>query len=278
MRKVDSRETAARLDGIDSGGFTRVVRAKRGYEYIFQQIREAILSGRYKPGDRLPAEREMAQIFGVSRNGVREAIRGLESVGLIEIRIGVQGGAFVAPGDPSTVAQSVMDLASLGVLSPENLLEARILLTSGVIRLACERATEEDLQRIEREIVDTDEQVTEPGPRRNAQITRFYRLLAEATHNDVLVMLMESLALAVHVRVQRGAPAVDPNLGALWRKVVGYIREGNPHPAIEAISHHLRTLEDSMTRAERERGMISTARSDTRPSTSERSTGTSCGA
>jgi DNA-binding transcriptional regulator YhcF (GntR family) len=107
-----------------AAGFTQV-RTKRGYEYIYEQVREAIVSGRFKPGDRLPAERDMAQIFGVSRQGVREAIRGLESTGLVEIRLGVLGGVYVRAGDPRTITRAMSDLASLGAFSPGSLLTTR---------------------------------------------------------------------------------------------------------------------------------------------------------
>lgn len=226
------------------------VKKQRGYEHIYDQIRDAILQGRYKPGDRLPTEREMAEIFAVSRNGVREAVRGLESAGLLEIRLGAAGGAYVAAGDFGTVTQSIQDLASLGALRPESLLEARILLTSNVLRLACERATEEDLRRIEDDIELTETHFAQPGAERNAQIIDFYRLLAMATHNEVLVLLTEALAKAVFVRLQRGNPKPDPNVGKLRRRILEHVRAGNPEPAIKAITKSLERLEESMLKAE----------------------------
>ncbi len=227
------------------GGFTPVTRPKRSHEFIAAQIRNAIASGRYRPGDRLPPEREMATIFQVSRNGVREAIRGLESLGLLETRVGVHGGAFVAAGDPGMVTQSVRDLASLGALSADSLLEARILLISDALRLACERATEDDLQRLEEDARLIEELHDQPDVRR-ARITDFYRLLAQATHNDVLVMLNDSLAQAVHVRIMRGDPPVLDHVGELRRRVVEYVRAGQPEPAIAEMANHLRAVEDSM--------------------------------
>ncbi|GAA3528071.1 FadR/GntR family transcriptional regulator [Amycolatopsis ultiminotia] len=246
-----SQPGAAESIGDGRHAFTPVARAKRGYEYIAEQVRDAIATRRYKPGDRLPTEREMAEIFEVSRNGVREAIRSLESSGLVEIRIGVHGGVFVAAGDPQTVSRSVRDLASLGALPPENVLEARILLTSDVLRLACERATEEDLKRIEDDILVTEREVLQPGAQRTFQITRFYRLLAEATHNKVLVILTDSLAQAVHVRLLRGGPPVNRRVGELRRRIVGYIRAGDSESAIGEITRHLIALEESMATAER---------------------------
>ncbi|MFC9978379.1 FadR/GntR family transcriptional regulator [Gordonia sp. NPDC127522] len=245
MTEPVGSEVPVPASNLPESGFTPVARPKRGHEYITAQIREAITSGRYRPGDRLPAEREMAAIFQVSRNGVREAMRGLESLGLIEIRLGVHGGAFVATGHHGMVTQSVKDLASLGALSADSLLEARILLTSDVLRLACERATEEDLERLEENIRVIERLRDQPDVRR-ARITEFYRLLAEATHNDVLVMLNDSLAQAVHVRIVRGGPPLLHHVGELRRRVVEHIRAGEPEPAIAAMTAHLRAVEDSM--------------------------------
>jgi GntR family transcriptional repressor for pyruvate dehydrogenase complex len=68
-------------------------------ENIVQQIRQAILEGRLKPGDRLPAEKDLAEDFGVSKASLREAFRALEALGLLEVRQGVSGGAFVREVD-----------------------------------------------------------------------------------------------------------------------------------------------------------------------------------
>jgi DNA-binding transcriptional MocR family regulator len=103
-------------DTIEATGdlFTQV-RTKRGYESIAQQIRDAIAAGKLNVGDRLPAERDMAELFGVSRQSVREAIRALESAGLIEIKLGVRGGALVRGGDPSTVTRAMTDSSPVRV-------------------------------------------------------------------------------------------------------------------------------------------------------------------
>jgi len=224
------------------------VRTKRGYEHIVEQIREAITSGQLKPGDRLPAEREMAVQFGVSRQGVREAVRGLESTGIVEVRLGVLGGVFVRSGDASAVTRAMTDLASLGGLSSESLLEARLVLSTAVVRLACERATEEDYQRLDEDIAFVEAQA---GERRSAQITDFYRLLAQATHNEVLVMLMDSLAQIVYTRLLRTLPEPNPRLTEIRRRIVDHMRAGEADEAIKAIQDHLEALEVRMVEAEK---------------------------
>ncbi|WNI21433.1 GntR family transcriptional regulator [Streptomyces sp. ITFR-16] len=244
--------TGNRRTKAQSAAFTPV-RAKRGYEYIVEQVRDAIHSGRFKPGDQLPTEREMAEAFKVSRHGVREAIRGLESNGLVEVRLGVLGGIFVREGDPRTVTRALSDLASLGAFSSESLLEARILLSSDVLRLACERATKDDLQRLEDDIVVVENLVAEPGAERTSHLTEFYRLLAAATHNEVLVALTDSLAQIVHARLNRAAAPPNPDIGRIRRNILNYIRERDAEHAVEEITQHLTQLEHTLLAAEQSR-------------------------
>lgn len=266
MAEVDAiaaREGTDPFDTKKAGDqpmFTRV-RPRRGFEYVSEQIRDAVGDGRLKPGGRLPAEREMAQIFGVSRQGVREALRGLEMSGLVESKPGVNGGVFIRPGDPGVVTRAVNDLASLGVLSAESLLEARILLTSDVLRLVCERATEEDFQRLEDDIAKVEQfedSIDEVGAARTIRITHFYSLLAEATHNEVLVMLMNSLTDVVQLRLNRVGPRPLTNVGAVRRKLLKHLRRGEAEAAVKELTAHLKRLEE---RLEEREGQLSPAAS-----------------
>ncbi|WAH96296.1 FadR/GntR family transcriptional regulator [Arthrobacter sp. MMS18-M83] len=263
VEQIAAREGAdpftAKKDA-DQPMFTRV-RPRRGFEYVSEQIRDAVSEGRLKPGGRLPAEREMAQIFGVSRQGVREALRGLEMSGLVESKPGVNGGVFILPGDPGVVTRAVNDLASLGVLSAESLLEARILLTSDVLRLVCERATEEDFKRLEDDIATVEQfedSIDEVGAVRTIRITHFYSLLAEATHNEVLVMLMNSLTHVVQLRLNRVGPRPLTNVGAVRRKLLKHLRNGEAEAAVKELTAHLKRLE---ARLEEREGQLASAAS-----------------
>src|SRR5213595_456802 len=75
------------------------IRPTRASSDVIAQIRRAILSGQYRPGDRLPTERDMAQQFGVSRVTVRDALRALEAHGLVRVKVGGQGGPYVSAPD-----------------------------------------------------------------------------------------------------------------------------------------------------------------------------------
>ncbi|MGN5478092.1 FadR/GntR family transcriptional regulator [Cupriavidus basilensis] len=146
-------------------------------------MRQELSEGRLKPGSRLPAERELADQFGVSRTAVREAMRSLEVAGLIASERGVNGGTFIQRGDPELITQAVQDMVLVGRISIDSLTETRIMLMNDALRLACERATNVDLDAIERDI-DLVEELTLSGnlTRRSTYIINFYDLAARATN------------------------------------------------------------------------------------------------
>src|ERR1700674_838757 len=89
------------------------VRTRRAFEEICAQVRHGVAVGRLKVGDRLPAERELAQQFNVSRTFVREACRNLEIAGLIHCQKGVNGGPFIKKGESAIVTRAVSDMVFL---------------------------------------------------------------------------------------------------------------------------------------------------------------------
>ena len=97
-------------------------------EIIVEQIRLLMRQGQLKPGDRLPPERDLCERFGVSRVTVREALRTLESSGLVEIRVGARGGAFVTVPSSDRVGVGLADLLTLSVISAADVTEVRMIL------------------------------------------------------------------------------------------------------------------------------------------------------
>ena len=93
---------------------------------VLEQLREAILSGRIRPGDRLPGERQLCESFGVGRPTLREALRSLEATGMIEVRPGKGGGSYAVTPSESTVGAALSALLSLRGASPEDLAEFRV--------------------------------------------------------------------------------------------------------------------------------------------------------
>ncbi|TFZ02854.1 FadR family transcriptional regulator [Ramlibacter henchirensis] len=163
----------------------------RAVDEIAAQVREMIATGRLKPGDRLPSERDLSARLHVSRNTLREALRALEHAGIIEMRKGATGGAFVRSGSSGVIVNGLRDLYHLGAITPEQLTEARVWMSEIVVRIACERATEEDFAALDANIeaaakaADFDERA-----RHNRE---FHVILARATRNPIMVITMESI-------------------------------------------------------------------------------------
>ncbi|MBW1801438.1 MAG: FadR family transcriptional regulator [Deltaproteobacteria bacterium] len=104
------------------------VSSPRISELIEKQIKEAIYSGYYAIGDKLPPERELAGLFGASRSIVREALRSLEKSGLLNIKTGVQGGAFVTEVNTRPIMASLEDMMQARQISHEEILQVRLFL------------------------------------------------------------------------------------------------------------------------------------------------------
>ena len=128
--------------------------AGRVSEAIVGSIKDQISKGTLVAGHKLPAEREMARRFKTSRVSVREAYRSLEELGLLRIRRGAEGGAFLATVDHEPVRRSLSLVLHLGKTSHKQLTEARILIEPRVAQLAALRARKEDIARLERVLVN----------------------------------------------------------------------------------------------------------------------------
>jgi GntR family transcriptional repressor for pyruvate dehydrogenase complex len=167
---------------------------KRSFEGVVAQIRIQIGEGALREGDRLPAERELAVQFGVSRNTVREALRALENAGVVTLKKGVAGGAFIHSGSGDAVARALADLYRLGSVSPAHLTEARLIIGREVARLACERYDEVDLKALE-ENVEKTRLAAEQGDlvaRANTNL-EFHKLMVRATKNPILILMTDAL-------------------------------------------------------------------------------------
>src|SRR6266851_3407107 len=137
------------------------INSPRIYEEIVRQIRTLISEGKLKSGDRLPPERDLAERFRVSRASVREALRSLESMGLIEIRLGE--GTFVR----EISVDSLIEPLALVILTQREavgeLFEARRLLEPPIAGLAARRSTKEEVQEMERILEEQGKEVAAGG-------------------------------------------------------------------------------------------------------------------
>ena len=229
------------------------IKRRRAFEEVCERIRHQLSIGALSPGDKLPAERELAQQLGVSRSALREALRSLEIAGILVLRNGPKGGAFIRPGDPKNMTRVIEDLLHLGAISLDDLTEARLLIQTGVVRLACERATDADIEAIGRNI-DHTEEMTRLGrhEERIRYVTEFYRLLALATRNEILTILVDSLT-DILLRFLRGIAGGVPKPGLVEsrRRFFRHLKARNAEKATRELETHLIDLHKLLNRSYR---------------------------
>ncbi len=222
------------------------IRTRRTFEEICQRIRERVGSGLLKPGDKLPPERELAQHLGVGRSALREALRSLEIAGIVRLEKGVKGGAFIREGDSGRMDEVVRDMFTLGTVTIESLTEARLHVQVLVVRLVCERATAADLAALDAS-VDRLEAFTRAGRflERVECSREFFRLLAEATRNPMLSMMVASLNEVlmrfVYARIAAGGKP-QPRLVEKRRAFLAALRAHDVEQAIDLMRSHLASV------------------------------------
>lgn len=220
------------------------IKTRRVFEEVIDQFREQVRSGTLRPGDKLPAERELAKQFQVSRNAIREALRTLEVAGFIELQKGAKGGAFVREIDSRLIADSMLDLLHLGRITLEHLTEARLWIESIVARIACQRATEADFAALEAN-VELGVDLLEAGRLREkvAVNIEFHNILARATQNPVLILNMQML-MDLTTHFARSAEPDTDDYHIEWRRrLLRLLRQRDEHAAVEAMEELLLRLQ-----------------------------------
>ena len=187
----------------------RPVRVARASEEVVQQIKARILDGRLAPGDHLPSEKDLTEQFGLSRITIRDALRVLESEGLIEIRVGARGGAFVARPNADRVGESLTNLLRLQQITITELVEARLAVEPYVALLAAERATPEDIAAMGRAVADARTARESGDQRFMPHSVAFHIALAEAAKNQALLFTVNSIRAPFHAALARLLPADD---------------------------------------------------------------------
>lgn len=160
-------------------------------QIIVEQVRTLIRQGKLLPGDRLPSERDLCVRFGVSRVTVREALRVLEAGGLISIRVGARGGAFVTSPTSARVGEGLADLLALSPLSAAEVTEARMVVELGIVSMVVQRANDEDLADL-KAICRKQQAALDDESYSMDLSAEFHVRVAACTHNSAVEMLVGS--------------------------------------------------------------------------------------
>jgi GntR family transcriptional repressor for pyruvate dehydrogenase complex len=227
------------------------VKSRRVSDEVGAQIRRMLASRQLKPGDKLPAERELAIHLGVGRNSVREAFRGLEMAGVLLLVKGPKGGAFIARGSTEILSSGLRDLLHLRGATIEQITEARIIIEDSVTRLVCERATENDFAALEACLGAAERAyAARDYSLKLSHLIEFHNVLARATSNPVLITVMAALMTMMHeFGTAAGPEQNDLSMHAL-RKVMTRLRQRNEAAAVAAMADHLNRLKDRYLRTQ----------------------------
>lgn len=219
-------------------------------QVIVDQIRLLIHQGKLRPGDRLPSERELCTRFGVSRVTVREALRVLEAGGLVEIRVGAHGGAFVTMPSNERLGEGLADLLKLSPLTAAEVTEARMIFELGIVPLVVERATKEDIAalneicaRQRRSLKDKEYSVTLSA--------EFHVRVAACTHNAAIEMLVQSFhgPLLMSLReAQTLAPLMGRRGNTEHQEFVDAVERGDVDGATDIMRIHLQRTADRVAK------------------------------
>lgn len=230
-----------------SATFTPIRQARASGE-IVSQIERAIFAGELSPGDRLQSERELAEQFGVSRITVRDALRVLEARGLIRVRVGATGGAFVAETNVEHVAESISTMIRLKRMTLSELAEARKVVEAAAAELAAQRAGPDAIARLEEMIELGKRVVREDQPHLDASMD-FHIALAHAAGNEVLSETVRAYheLLVVSIRDMR-----DTRMARITQKIHEELLEAvKAHDAAGArqlMNEHMEEFEKRLRR------------------------------
>lgn len=226
------------------------VKVKRVVETIIDQIKNHILTGQLKPGDKLFTERELAEHLQVSRASVREALSALNMAGMLEIKHGE--GIFLKKADANLVLEPLAMIIFLERDKIKNLLEVRKALEVEAAGLAAERRRPEDLEKIKKALDEMEENLMTGNISEQADL-KFYFAIAESTANPLLILLMNTIhdAMNQNLRATRklwlsSTSGTTRRLYEEHRDIYNAISSGDKEKAREIVYQQLYKVESEL--------------------------------
>jgi GntR family transcriptional repressor for pyruvate dehydrogenase complex len=225
------------------------IQKQRNFEEILVQLQAAFANGQLSPGDRLPAERELAEQFGASRTSVREALRVLEALGVVQVKPGADNGAFLL-AEPGRAFRDLLQYQlALRHIDIASLVEFRIVIESWAARSAAARASEDSLQNLD-ELIELMKVRPITYARFHDYDASWHLELARASKNDLFALTLEGARTTIE-RVMVGAVAGMVNWETMGARMIreheailAALRERDGDIASELMTAHIRDFYD----------------------------------
>nr|WP_308162171.1 FadR/GntR family transcriptional regulator [Bacillus sp. ISL-18] len=219
------------------------VSSKKLYMQIYNQILSEIQSGSFKIGDKLPAERELCEMFGVSRAPIRQALSALELNGIIYSRQGE--GVYVKSNQLAT------DQSFFKSITPEEIVEARMNIEPLIVKFAAQRATDEDIEEL-RSTIKQMEDETRAGIYVPETDEKLHSGIAKASHNDLFINIMAAIINAMKQQEMwtfiRDRTVTRPDYRDVnfreHQLLIKAIEDRNEKEAVEIMTNHMQNLYD----------------------------------
>jgi GntR family transcriptional repressor for pyruvate dehydrogenase complex len=234
------------------------VKLNRASENIVEQIRKAILERQLNPGDRLPPERELMINFGVSKSTLREALRALEALGVLEIRQGASGGPFITEVDMNKAIDSFANFLHFKNISLRDLTEVRLVLEPYIAERAALSIVDEDLKRLEQSLKDS-ENVLKQGAEidlRKYEI-EFHKIIASIGSNPILMFIVdfvEELLINTKEILQPG-PTFSRQVQNAHKRIYRALAEKDAGKARKEMVRHIQEVEKDLLTLQKQRGL-----------------------
>lgn len=227
-------------------------RKNRIFQDVVDQIESAVLDGKIHVGDVLPPERDLMERFQISRGTLREALRVLEQKGLIEIRLGTNGGAVIKGMSTDKISENLALLIRFQQVSLEHLAEFREGVEGQVVALAADRATPSDIHQL-RCLLDEARQCKDGGVGQQDAFVRvdeqLHQLLARISRNPMYISILQTLHENIHPYFEKFLPrdplVIEENYKDLC-EIVHAIEAGDGTKARDLAEHHVRRFSHMM--------------------------------
>lgn len=236
----------------------RRAKQSRIFQDVVAQIQTAILDGKIQPGDKLPAERELGEMLGTSRGTLREALRVLEQKGLIEIRLGVGGGAIVKDPGGEQITESLAMLIRSQKVSLHHLAEFREDVESTVTGLAAQRVRKEDISHL-KGLLEEARVHMEAGDEQWSEFMRVdekvHMYMAHIAGNPIYALILKTVHANIHIYYDRFLPSgmneIKENYEDL-RELIAAVSNRKADLAAELARSHVRRFNGYMEKKKRQ--------------------------
>ena len=225
----------------------KAAKSHRISQNIVNQIRDAILDGTLKPGDRLPSEKDLAENFGVSKSSLREAFRALEALGLLEVKQGMSGGAFVCEVDLETARSNMFNYIFFQNPSIHEFTQLRGFIEGPVAEIAARKITPADLADLEDNLAKTEKQL-DSGSFYYELDTYFHHRIATIAGNKIICFVIDSLKSAlVNIKLELELDRqFAHNVYESHLRIVEALRKKDPQAARREMLNHIEKVEQEM--------------------------------